>query len=182
VALGAGLLLVSLFLDWYQPGRSAWEVFEVWDLVLAALSLVALVAAAGRLGLARRRPDSWLIIPSATAFVVVIASLLNHPPAAIGFDPMVGIWLALAASILMLAGVAIAVARMSVAIKLEDPPVAGPQSSVPHRGGTRRFRAGPGADAADSEKAAAPTARGTEPTRVLEDRNPSSSETPPGRP
>ncbi len=183
VALGAALMLVSLFLDWYQPGRSAWEVFEVWDLVLAALSLVALVAAAGRLGLAQRRADSWLIIPSGTAFVVVVASLLDHPPPAIGFDPMVGIWLALAASILMVAGVAIAVARVSVAITLEDRTVAGPQSDVPARTCGRRLRSRPDAGAPESvEEPAVPKDKGTQPTRVLGERDPSSSETPPGRP
>lgn len=133
--IGAVLLLISLFMDWYEPGRSAWTVFEVWDLVLAALALTSLVAVAGRLGFAARRPDRWLTVPSVAAFVIVVASLLKHPPAAIGFDPMIGLWVALLASILMLAGVALSVAQVSVAIKLEDrgdaaPPVAG--------GGVRR--------------------------------------------
>lgn len=182
VAVGAVLLLVSLFLDWYQPGRSAWEVFEVWDLVLAALSLVALVAAVGRFGLAPRRPDSWLIIPSVVSFVVVVASLLNHPPAAIGFDPMIGIWLALAASVLMVIGVAIAVARVSVAIKLEDRPVAAPRSGVPGGAGRQRFRSRPRAGAAESvEEAVVAKDEATQPTRVLGDRGPAGSEAPPNQ-
>ena len=41
LGLGALLLFISLFLHWYQPGRSAWAVFEVWDLVLAGLALAA---------------------------------------------------------------------------------------------------------------------------------------------
>jgi len=118
IAIGAALLFVSLFLHWYQPGRSAWTVFEVWDLVLAVLSLVALIAVAGRLRLARSRPDSWLVVPSVTAFVIVVASLLNHPPAAIREDPMVGIWLALVAAVLMVVGAALSVARVSVAINI----------------------------------------------------------------
>ena len=47
VGLGALILLISLFLDWYQPAVTAWEAFEVLDLLLAALAIAALVAAAG---------------------------------------------------------------------------------------------------------------------------------------
>ena len=39
VTLGALLLLASLFLDWYEPGISAWEAFEVWDIVLLVLAV-----------------------------------------------------------------------------------------------------------------------------------------------
>lgn len=135
VAIGAVLLFVSLFLHWYQPGRSAWTVFEAWDLVLAALSLAALAAVAGRVRLGPPRPDSWLVVPSVGAFVIVVASLLNHPPAAIGEGPMIGIWLALVAAVLMLVGVAVSVARVSIAINIHsDPAGAG---SVPERPAAR---------------------------------------------
>ncbi|MHB8659190.1 MAG: hypothetical protein ACYC91_14775 [Solirubrobacteraceae bacterium] len=118
VAIGALLLFVSLFLDWYQPGRSAWAVFEVWDLVLAGLSLMALAAVGGRLGFGRSRPEAWLVGPSVAALVIVLASLLNHPPAAAEADPMIGIWLALVAAVLMVVGVALSVAGVSVAINV----------------------------------------------------------------
>ena len=42
---GAVLLLISLFLDWYGDGGlgySAWTVFEVIDLALAAIALLTL--------------------------------------------------------------------------------------------------------------------------------------------
>ena len=48
VALGAIVLLVSLFLDWYGP-LSAWEAFEVVEVLLAALAVAALIVAAGQL-------------------------------------------------------------------------------------------------------------------------------------
>ena len=35
VALGAVLLLVSLFVDWYDPSGTAWSVFEFVDILLA---------------------------------------------------------------------------------------------------------------------------------------------------
>ena len=45
VALGALVLLVGLFLDWYG-GVNAWNSFELADVVLAALAAAGLVAGA----------------------------------------------------------------------------------------------------------------------------------------
>ena len=128
IGIGAILLLIGLFLDWFEPSLSAWTVFEVWDLVLAALALMALVAVASRLQFGTPRPDSWLLIPALVTPVVVVAALLNHPPAAqgTGQDPMIGIWLALAGSLLMALGAVAAIARISVALDR-------PGSAVPTR-------------------------------------------------
>jgi len=132
IGVGAILLLISLFLDWFEPSLSAWTVFEVWDLVLAALALMALVAVASRLQFGTPRPDSWLLIPALVTPVVVVAALLNHPPAAqgTGQDPMIGIWLALAGSLLMALGAVAATARISVALNHAGSTVASRQSSV----------------------------------------------------
>jgi hypothetical protein len=194
VAIGAALLFLSLFLHWYQPGRSAWTVFEVWDLVLAALSVVALVAVAGRLRLARPRPDSWVVVPSVTAFVIVVAALVNHPPAAIGANPMIGIWLALFAAVLMLAGVALSVANVSVAINIhggaDANPVAGPAATSPEtERGTRRRHLRRSAPVAavppdDGPERSAPSTSDapTEATRVLDDDPASPNDPPAGAP
>jgi len=123
IGLGAILLFISLFLEWYQPNAEAWDVFEVWDLVLAALAIAALVAVAGRLGFGTPRPASWLIAASVAALVIVLYALIDHPPIADaagqldgGFgDPGTGLWLALAATILMTIGMLMSVARISVA-------------------------------------------------------------------
>jgi|GEM_PF-1718459 len=117
VGLGAIVLLVSLFLEWYDAGVDAWEAFEVWDLVLAALAITALVAAASRFGIGAPRPSSWLIGAALAAFVIVLFVLLNPPPnvADVDDDPATGLWLALAGTILMAAGALMAVARISVA-------------------------------------------------------------------
>ena len=48
VALGAIVLLVSLFLDWYGS-LTAWDAFEVVEVLLAALAVTALVIALGQL-------------------------------------------------------------------------------------------------------------------------------------
>src|SRR5262245_65609354 len=63
VAIGAVLLLVSLFIDWYKPGGDAWAVFESLDLVLAAAAICGLLAVAPRFG--TRGPRCAL--PSRTA-------------------------------------------------------------------------------------------------------------------
>ena len=48
VALAALVLLVSLFLEWYGP-LTAWDAFEVVEVLLAALAVTALVIAVGQL-------------------------------------------------------------------------------------------------------------------------------------
>ena len=115
VALGAIVLLVSLFLDWYDPGVTAWEVFEVLDLVLAALAVVALLAALGQVGVPVPTVDArWLGWTSGLALVLVAAAVLDHPPAARGADPDTGLWIALAASALMAVGALLTMARVRV--------------------------------------------------------------------
>src|SRR5213593_4623312 len=94
-AAGAVVLLVSLFLHWYRPGVSAWTVFETLDLVLAVLALAALGCVLAELGLGAWASPRWLPALGAVALVIVCAALVNHPPAAIGHRPDVGICLAL---------------------------------------------------------------------------------------
>jgi hypothetical protein len=118
IGVGAILLLVSLFLEWYQRGTDAFEAFEVWDLVLAMLAVGTLVAVASRFGFGPSRPASWLVGPTVAALVIVLFALLNPPPvaAAIDDDPSTGLWLALVATILMSLGALLSVARISVAL------------------------------------------------------------------
>ncbi len=156
LAAGAIVLLISLFLEWYEPGIEAWDVFEVWDIVLAAVAIAALVAVAGRMGFGPPRPASWLIGSAAVAFVVVVMALIDHPPAAngTGNDPTTGIWLALIGSALMLAGAILSVARISVALNVGDARPAGP----------RRGRFGRGGGVVDPDPAVPPVVPGTPPT------------------
>lgn len=122
--LGAVLLLVSLFLDWYED-ISGFTVFEVLDLLLAALALAAIVALANALGARLKGAgalDGRTALPiAALAFLIVVSQLLNDPPAVAGGDrdPDIGIWLALAGSLLLLAGALLSVARISLALDLE---------------------------------------------------------------
>ena len=78
VAVGAVLLLVSLFIDWYDPGGDAWAVFESLDLVLAGVAVCGLLAVAPRFGaggLGRALP-----LITAIAFAIVVVQLLDPPP------------------------------------------------------------------------------------------------------
>jgi peptidoglycan/LPS O-acetylase OafA/YrhL len=114
VAVGAVLLLVSLFIDWYRPGGDAWAVFESIDLVLAGAAISALIAMAPRLGnggLGRALP-----IISAAAFVVVAVQLIDPPPVVSDSELRTGAWLALAATAVMAAGSLLSAANISITV------------------------------------------------------------------
>ena len=133
VALAALVLLVSLFLDWYG-GRSAWDAFELADVVLAGLALAALVTAAGlvtdTVAFVDRR---WLPVLTGTAALIVIAQLLSPPPTVGGADPQEGAWLAFAAVLVMLAGTVVSMARVSFSVAIEGREPRQRVSAVDHR-------------------------------------------------
>ena len=119
VALGAILLLVSLFLDWYGP-LNAWESFEVVEVLLAGLAIAALIVATGQLvpdvGWGERR---WLPAIVLAVAVLVAAELVDPPPAAGAEQLEQGAWLAFAAALVMLAGAVLTVGRISFAVSVE---------------------------------------------------------------
>ena len=104
VAVAALVLLVSLFLEWYAD-QTAWDAFELADVVLAAIAVLALVAAAGLIAPEVAYLDRG-VLPAAAiaATVLVTAQLLSPPPDFAGTDPDAGAWIAFAASLAMLAG------------------------------------------------------------------------------
>ena len=112
--LGAVLVLIALFLDWFG-GASAWEAFELLDLVLAllALAVVAAVVAA---------PDSsqrTLAPLGALMLLFVVVQLLEPPPAfPENADLGTGAWLGLAGSFLVFAGGLMRIARVSVSMEV----------------------------------------------------------------
>jgi hypothetical protein len=118
--IGALALLVSLFLDWYRPHITAWEVFEIEDLVLAAVAVVTILAAAALAGVrVPEVPAAWLGWAAGIALVLVVAALLNHPPAALGADPQEGLWIALAGAVLMAAGALLSLAQVHIRVDVE---------------------------------------------------------------
>jgi hypothetical protein len=119
LALGALLLLVSLFLEWYGP-LSAWDAFEVTDVLLAALGVAALVAAVGLLApeaeYLDRRALPWI---AGAAFALVAVELLDPPPVAADESLGTGAWLALAAVGVVIAGTVLSLGRVSLAVAVE---------------------------------------------------------------
>ena len=134
VGLGALVLLISLFLDWYQPVVTAWDAFEVLDLLLAALGLAALVAAVGAI-----RPDAtvverhWLPAIVAAIAIIVVAQILDPPPALVDGDPDTGAWMALGAAIVMCIGTLLTLGRVSFALTVEGRDTRRRVSAVDHR-------------------------------------------------
>jgi hypothetical protein len=120
VALGAAVLIVSLFLDWFDGGLSAWRAFEVWDLVLTVLAVIAFT---GELGLLT--PDiaaverRWLPPVAVAALLIVVSQLLDPPPAALGEDLGTGAWLALASTVALAVGTLLTFSRVQLAFSVE---------------------------------------------------------------
>jgi hypothetical protein len=120
VAAASVLLLVSLFLDWYGPGVSAWDAFEVVDLLLAVLAIAAIAAAVGALAPEAGSLDRrWLPALVTAIAVLVAASIINPPPAAAGANADLGAWLAFGAAIAMLIGAVLSIGRVSFSFALE---------------------------------------------------------------
>lgn len=119
VALGAVAVLVSLFLEWYVPGLTAWDVFEIADWLLAALAGGALVVLFGET-VGTTPPTRRLAWISGIVVLVVVAQLLDPPPAARDAGREVGAWIALGGSALMVAGVVLALMQISVTIDVAE--------------------------------------------------------------
>jgi hypothetical protein len=124
-AIGAILLIVSLFLSWYEgppgDGISGFTVFEFLDLLLTGLALLMLVSLADAIGLIRSGLRSGIpVFAAALALIVVLTQVVNDPPAVAareGNAQDIGIWLALAGAALMVAGTVLSTARIAIAVE-----------------------------------------------------------------
>jgi hypothetical protein len=127
-AVGAVLLIVSLFLDWYET-FSGWTIFEFLDLLLVLMALSSIASLAGGLGLVRPAVSPGLSLAVAIFTVLVVLSqILNHPPGANGLDKELGVWLGLSGSALMVAGAVLGYAHISLAV--ETRPRAAPRDDA----------------------------------------------------
>jgi hypothetical protein len=122
-AIGAVMLLVSLFLNWYE-GLTAFTVFELVDIVLVVCALLIVLQLAGGMGLLKP-PASPLVslLVALFALFVVLTQLLNDPPAVAGGNGPerdIGIWLAVAGAVLMATGAFLATANISLSIEPRD--------------------------------------------------------------
>jgi hypothetical protein len=120
VTLGALLLLVSLFLDWFSGEVTAWEAFEAWDLVLFVLALGSIAAGLGLTTQDVDLVDRRFLPAAVTAVAAIVASqILDPPPAATGQDPDTGAWLALGSALVMCAGAVLTFGRVHLAFTVE---------------------------------------------------------------
>ncbi len=128
--LGALALLVSLFLDWWGPsaavgdfegsdgGITAWNVFELIDILLAALALAVLGFAIE--GFVRpgssRLPAALAAAAGPIALVLIVVSLVNEPLLLKFSDAGLeaGAWLALGGAVVMTIGSLLRYARISI--------------------------------------------------------------------
>ena len=142
--LGGLVLLVSTFLNWYGSGSdavSAWTAFELADLVLATIGLAALASALAQLSSRRRLPE---VAPAATtglalvALAIVVANLIDPPPALFGSDLEVGAWLALGATVVMAIGGLLGTTAISITVARRERPA---KAAVDPDAETRTFRA-----------------------------------------
>jgi hypothetical protein len=118
-AVGAVLLIVSLFLDWYE-GLSGFTVFEFLDLILVLLALATIAGLAGGMGLVRPAPSPAVSLGVALFTIfIVLTQIINDPPAVVltGPDKDIGIWLGLSGSALMVAGAVLGYASISLAFE-----------------------------------------------------------------
>ena len=118
VAVGALLLLVSVFLDWYQPNVTAWQAFEVLDLLMVVLCLAAIVAAVGTM-VPAAVIDRRALPPIVAALLVIVASQILDPPPGVTGDTDTGAWLALGAVLGMAVGALLTLGRVSFALEVE---------------------------------------------------------------
>ncbi|MDQ3586893.1 MAG: hypothetical protein M3375_00865, partial [Actinomycetota bacterium] len=135
--VAALVLLVSLFCDWYEPGFTAWTVFEVLDLLLAALALASLGMAAQALGVGlprARLPGSALLGVAVVALVIVVSQVIHHPPGAVDRDTDIGVWLALGAVIVLAVGAALGSSYVSV-VRVGEPEGSASAGGAPDRPG-----------------------------------------------
>jgi hypothetical protein len=122
VMVGAAALLVSLFIDWYEPGLTGWEAFEIGDILLAGLAIAALAVAlpmklpggpTAQRALTEQRSLPWI---GFAALVFVCVTLVNDPPAARDRPLELGAWLGLIGALLIAGGGLLSRARISVVI------------------------------------------------------------------
>ena len=119
-AIGAIMLIVSLFLDWYED-LTGFTVFEFLDLLLIGLAVAMLTWLAAALGMIRA-PESPVrpLAVALLALLIVASQLVNDPPAVAGpngRDQDLGIWLALGGAILMFAGSVLSAARIAISVE-----------------------------------------------------------------
>jgi hypothetical protein len=150
VVAGAVVLFASLFLDWYEPrfagesGISAWSAFELGDILLAGLCVVAVAAvipAPREDGAATLVGARWLPWLGVAALAFVAISLVNDPPAVRERGLEAGAWIGLAGAAMLAVGGLLSFARVSFVVTLRPAESEAPASEAPTATTTKQPRA-----------------------------------------
>jgi peptidoglycan/LPS O-acetylase OafA/YrhL len=118
-AVGAALLLASLFVEWFDPVGTGWQVFEVVDVLLAGIAVGTVAALFGRDRPADDAPW-WVPLLATVAVAVVAVQLVDPPPAARETDRATGAWLALGGALLLAAGALLRHSRISISVDVHQ--------------------------------------------------------------
>ncbi|UJA21281.1 hypothetical protein HJD18_14390 [Thermoleophilia bacterium SCSIO 60948] len=120
-AAGGLALLVSLFLDWYEPGLSAIEVFEITDLLLAGIAIASIAIAIQAMtvepGYEDPRTD-WLAPIGMAATAIVLWEIIDNPPAVAGNPVAAGAWIGFVGAIAIAVGALLWGSRLSLVLTL----------------------------------------------------------------
>ena len=120
-AVGGLVLFVVLFFDWFGP-FSAWETFDVVDIVLAAIGLgVAAVAAAQAAGTRVQLPGGPGVAVALAGFAATMITLTFLLE---GEERKIGVWLAVLASLAITYGGWVAARGRPAAAPRSTPPPA----------------------------------------------------------
>ena len=112
VLVGAIVLLVSLFLNWWtgpagQISVSAWTALEVADLILAVIAVIAILLVLPAPPVKadfNKSSAAWLPWLGPISLVVIAAALVTDPPSVNGLSLAVGAWIGLGGAIAMTVG------------------------------------------------------------------------------
>jgi hypothetical protein len=132
VAVAAIVLLVSLFLDWYGT-MTAWDAFEIVDVLLALLALASIVAAVGTIAPDAAYVDRRWLPAIAVAAAVLVAAQLDPPPIATESSAETGAWVAFGAALVMVVGAIMSLGKVSLAVSVESHDTRERVSVVDHR-------------------------------------------------
>jgi hypothetical protein len=116
---GALLLIVSLFVRWWNPGGTAWQVFETLDLVLAGCAVAVMIGVLRTLSAGDEVPG-WVLGLSIAVVAIVAVQIIEAPPAARRADVAAGAWLALGSGALMSIGAILSRSSIHVTIDVRD--------------------------------------------------------------
>ena len=133
LALGAIVLLIALFLDWFATWN-AWQVFEITDVLLAALAVAGFGAALGLIvpdiDFIDRRYMPWIV---GAALILVLNQLLAPGVALEEADLGTGAWMALAGTLVMVIGAVLSLSKLSFSVAMEGRDRRQRVSAVDHR-------------------------------------------------